>query len=165
MQLAAALDRSMKLTELKNILSQHSQLNIGFRMPDERLLPAHAHVTEVARIDKRFVDCGGTFRSDSFCRLQTWMADDFDHRLRADKLLRILDKAASFLGTDEIEVDVEYELGVITHSPVVSATISSDTILLKLEERRTACLAPEKCLPPAEFRKFKPIATFSSQEI
>jgi hypothetical protein len=119
----------------------------------------------VARIDKRFVDCGGTFRSDSFCRLQTWMADDFDHRLRADKLLRILDKAASFLGTDEIEVDVEYELGVITHSPVVSATISPDAILFNLEERRTACLAPEKCLPPAEFRKFKPIATFHSQEI
>src|ERR1043165_2211491 len=105
----------MKLTELKNVLSQHSQLNIGFRMPDERLLPAHAHVTEVARIDKRFVDCGGTFR-------------------------------------------IEYELGVITHSPVVSATISADAILLNLEERRTACLAPEKCLPPAEFRKFKPIA-------
>jgi hypothetical protein len=89
--------------------------------------------------------------------MQTWFADDLEHRLKAGKLLRILEKAAVFLGTDQIEVDVEYEVGVITYSPVHSASIHEGEIVFKLEERRTACLAMEKCLQQPEILKFKPI--------
>ena len=94
----------MNLTGLKKLLGEHPDLNLRFILPDATLVPAHAHVTEVARIDKRFVDCGGTLRDDALCRLQTWVADDLHHRLTAGKLLGILDKAASILQNEELEV-------------------------------------------------------------
>ncbi|HZL12541.1 MAG TPA: DUF6428 family protein [Verrucomicrobiae bacterium] len=140
----------MKLTELKKSLSQNPAANIRFHLPDGEFVPAHAHVTEVARIDKRFVDCGGTLRNDSLCRLQTWFADDTDHRLTAGKLAKILEKAKSFLVSDDLEVDVEHEVNYITQFPLESAEVLSDEIILHLAARHTACLAMDKCLPPAK---------------
>src|SRR3954451_22210006 len=109
----------MKLSELKKELGANRDWNVRFVLPDGNTVPAHAHVTEVARIDKKFVDCGGTFRTDSYCRLQTWVADDVQHRLTAGKLLGILNKASSFLEED-LEVDIEHELGVISQFPLDS---------------------------------------------
>ena len=125
-------------------------------MPDGNSVPVHAHVTEVARIDKQFVDCGGTLRNDSLCRLQTWFADDTDHRLTAGKLLKILDKAKSFLASDDLEVDVEHKAQFISQFPLESVEVSNYAIVLKLGTRHTACLAMEKCLPPA-----RPASDFS----
>src|SRR5882757_9725532 len=110
----------MKLADLKNHLSTNPGANLRFVLPNGNSVPAHAHVTEVARIDKRFVDCGGTLRNDSWCRLQTWFADDTDHRLTAGKLLKILDKAKPFLASDDLEVDVEHEAGYISQFPLES---------------------------------------------
>ncbi len=138
----------MKIAELKRELSQNPQANVRFILPNGESAPAHAHVTEVARIDKRFIDCGGTLRNDSLCRLQTWFSDDVDHRLTAGKLAKILEKAASILHSDELEVDVEHEAGFITQFPLNSVEILSDEILLRLTERHTACLALDKCKPP-----------------
>src|SRR5215471_16642045 len=104
----------MTLSELKARLAEHPAHTIRFVLPNGDRVPAHAHVTEVARIDKKFIDCGGTFRTQSFCRLQTWVSDDFHHRLTAGTLLKILHKADSFLQTDEIEVDVEHQLDHIS---------------------------------------------------
>ena len=146
----------MQLAELKESLSQRPDANIRFLLPNGDFVPAHAHVTEVARIDKRFVDCGGTLRNDTFCRLQTWVADDVDHRLSAGKLLKILDKAESFLASDDLEVDVEHEVGFISQFPLESAEVLPDGIVLHLTTRRTACLAMDKCMPAA-----KPASDFS----
>jgi hypothetical protein len=137
----------MKLIELKTHLGAHPDANIRFLLPNGEYVPIHAHVTEVARIDKRFVDCGGTLRNDSLCRLQTWFADDFGHRLTAGKLLKILEKAKSFLGSDDLEVDVEHEASFISQFPLELVEISEGEIALRLAERHTACLAPDKCLP------------------
>lgn len=120
-----------------------------FVLPNGESIPVHAHVTEVARIDKRFIDCGGTLRNDSLCRLQTWFSDDLGHRLKAGKLAKILDKAAPFLQSDDLEIDVEHELGYITQFPLASVEQSADEIVLRLEERHTACLAMDKCKPAA----------------
>jgi arsenate reductase len=146
----------MKLAELKKSLSRNPDANIRLHLPNGDFVPAHAHVTEVARIDKKFVDCGGTLRNDSLCRLQTWFADDTDHRLTADKFLKILEKAKSFLASDDLEVDVEHEAGFISQFPLESVEVLPDEIILHLSERHTACLAMEKCLPPA-----KPAQEFS----
>ena len=140
----------MKLSELKNHLSRQPDMNLRFRLPDGNLVPAHAHVTEVARIDKRFVDCGGTLRNDAFCRLQTWFADDIDHRLTAGKLLKILDKAKSFLASDDLDVDVEHEAVYISQFPLESIEALPEGIIFHLGLRHTACLAMDKCLPPAK---------------
>ena len=138
----------MKLPELKNEPSKHPAANVRFSLPNGESVPAHAHVTEVARIDKRFIDCGGTRRSESFCRLQTWFADDLDHRLTAGKLLKILNMAAPLLESEDLEVDVEHEVGFISQFPVASVQFMNDEIILLLTTRHTACLAWDKCKPP-----------------
>jgi hypothetical protein len=137
----------MKIAELKNELKKQPEASVRFALPNGEFIPAHAHVTEIARIDKRFIDCGGTLRNDSLCRLQTWFSDDVDHRLTAGKLAKILEKAAPILQSDELDVDVEHELGFITQFPLDSVEVSSDGIILRLTERHTACLALDKCKP------------------
>jgi hypothetical protein len=137
----------MQLTELKSRLSRHPDLAIRFQLPDGQLVPAHAHVTKVARIDKQFVDCGGTFRKESVCRMQTWVADDLDHRLTTGTLLKILNKAASFLNTEDISIDIEHELDYITQFPLKAAEQRGNELVLRLTERHTDCLAKEKCCP------------------
>ena len=139
----------MKLHELKNVLDAHPSAHIRFQLPDGKFAPAHSHVTEVARIDKRFIDCGGTLRTDTLCRLQTWSADDVDHRLTAGKLAKIFSKAESVLLTDDLDVDIEHEVGVITQFPLGSVTVGDNELIFQLTERHTACLAMDKCLPPA----------------
>ena len=99
----------MFLAEFKKLLAENAARNIRFILPTGSKVPPHAHVAEVARMDKKFIDCGGTFRTETLCRLQTWFADDTDHRLTAGKLLGILEKSAAFLETDDLEVDVEHE--------------------------------------------------------
>lgn len=154
----------MKLAELKSHLAAHPDLNLRFQLPDGSRVAAHAHVTEVARIDKRFVDCGGTLRNDSFCRLQTWVADDVEHRLKAAKLLGILGKAASFLASDDLDVDIEHENGVISQYPITSVQETGGELVFHLALRHTACLAEDRCVrPPANPNSifFKPLPSFS----
>jgi hypothetical protein len=138
----------MKLFELKKSLAENFQRNIRFILPTGGKIPPHAHVTEVARMDKRFVDCGGTQRTETICRLQTWFQDDTDHRLTAGKLLGILDKAKSFLETDDLEVDVEHEAPFISQFPIERIETDGDALVFHLGIKHTACLAEDKCLPP-----------------
>ena len=149
----------MKLNELKTALARHPEATLRFILPNGEAVPAHAHVTEVARIEKRFIDCGGTLRNDLLCRLQTWTANDYEHRLTARKLLGILNKAGSFLATDDMEVDVEHEVQFISQFPLDSVALDGSQLLLKLTERHTACLAMDKCgVPPkTESILFKPL--------
>ena len=50
----------MKLSEIKNELKG---LNIiSFKLPNGDLVPNHFHVTEVGRVTKNFIDCGGKIR-------------------------------------------------------------------------------------------------------
>ena len=150
----------MNLTNFKKLLGQHPDLNMRFILPDGTPVPAHAHVTEVARIDKRFVDCGGMLRNDAWCRLQIWVADDLHHRLTAGKLLGILTKAASILQGDTLEVDVEYEAKWISLFPIVSGAADGHELILRLGERHTACLAEDQCKPKAGG-----LAAFNAQAI
>ena len=138
----------MKLSELKSALARNQTARLHFVLPNGVSVPSHAHVSEVARIDKRFIDCGGTLRNDSLCRLQTWFSDDTGHRLTADKLLRILDKAGSVLGAEDLEVDIEHQMDFISQFPLKSAAVLPDEIVFHLDERHTACLAEDKCKPP-----------------
>ena len=154
----------MKISELKHHLMLSPDATVRFRLPDTTEVPVHAHVTEVARIDKRFVDCGGTLRTVSKCQLQTWVADDVHHRLSAGKLLSILNKAASILASEELEVDIEHEKETISQYPVAAIQMRIGEIVFQLEPRHTACLAEDKCLRPVTPDPgifFKPLARFS----
>ena len=137
----------MQLAEFKRTLSENTYRNIRFLLPTGSKVPPHAHVTEVARIDKKFIDCGGTQRTETACRLQTWFQDDTDHRLTAGKLLAILDKA-SFIASGDLEVDVEHEAPFISQFPIARVELEENTMILHLGIKHTACLAEDKCLPP-----------------
>ncbi len=138
----------MKLAELKEILGQHTGKNLSFLLPTGTRMPIQAHVTDVARIEKRFIDCGGTFRTEIFCRLQTWFSDDTDHRAGTKMLLKVLEKAAPFLETEEMEVDVECEAPFISQFPITDIQAEGDILTVVLGIKHTACLAPDKCMPP-----------------
>ena len=135
----------MKLTELKKSLAQHPKKTLRFLLPTGSKVPPHAHVTEVARMDKKFVDCGGTFRTESTARLQTWFADDTAHRLDAGKLLTILNLGAKVLESDELDVEVEYEAPFISQFPIAGVEADGDALFLRLGTKHTACLAEDKC--------------------
>src|SRR5271170_6059940 len=122
----------MMLFELKKLLAENTRQNIRFVLPTGVKIPPHAHVTEVARMDKRFIDCGGTFRTETSCRLQTWFADDTDHRLTAGKLLAILEKLASFLETENLEVDVEHEAPFVSHFPIEKVEVDGEALSIRL---------------------------------
>ncbi|MFN7141929.1 MAG: DUF6428 family protein [Limisphaerales bacterium] len=146
----------MKLAELKQQLTQHFNKTVRFVLPTGTKVPPHAHVTEIARIDKRFIDCGGTRRTETTCRLQVWFQDDTDHRLSAGKLLTILGKS-DFFENDDVEVDVEYEAPFISQFPVTLVEAEESSLVIRLGTKHTACLAEDKCLPPRPL--FRPLPT------
>ncbi len=152
----------MKLNELKKLLAEHSDKNIHFILPTGTKIPLHSHVTDVARIEKRFIDCGATFRTEVLCRLQVWFADDTDHRISARMLLKVLEKSASFLESDDLDVDVEYEAPFISQFPITAVAAEDQALVVRLGIKHTACLAEDRCLPPASKKpEFKTIPSFA----
>lgn len=137
----------MKLTEFKRHLTSSPNHQLRFVLPDGGLIEPHAHITEVGRIDKKFIDCGGTVRSLSHCSLQAWVADDTDHRLAPERLASIIDKAAPILGEEDLDVEIEYQDGLISQFPVAGVEVSGDALLFLLATKHTDCLAKELCLP------------------
>ena len=139
----------MTLLEFRTRLEDHPEAILRFKRPDGTSLPIHAHVSEVARVEKHYIDCGGVFRADAFCRLQTWVADDVDHRLSAAKLLGILGKAGPVGLRDDLVVDVEIEVGFVTQMPLETVVEQGGELLLRLGLRHTDCLAQDRCQPKA----------------
>ncbi len=137
----------MNLNELKTCLRKHPDHLLAMALPDGRRIPAHYHVTEVGHVVKRFVDCGGKFRTTETCVLQTHVgsAKDDGHRLTAGKLAHILDLAGSILPSAELPVEVEHEDGVISQFPVTGGEGVGETLTLQLGTKHTDCLAKEKC--------------------
>ena len=147
----------MKVAELKAALKKYPEASVRFVLPNGESVPMHAHVTEVGRVDKRFIDCGGTLRTESWCRLQTWVADDVEHRLTAGKLGKILDKAESVLLSEELDVDVEHEVGFISQFPLEAINGSAAEVVFKLTEKHTDCLAKDQCKPKPSLSEFSPL--------
>lgn len=139
----------MTTAEFLTHLRTHAGDTPRFLLPDGGLVPIHAHVTEVGRVDKRFVDCGGTVRAKSACVLQTWVADDTGHRLPAGKLADIIEKAASLLQDDRLPVEIEYEDFLVSQFPVAGIVEGSPALTFTLVTKHTDCLAKEICLPGA----------------
>ena len=98
----------MNICELLNALDAHPSQHMHWMLPDKSFVPAHFHVTEVGRIQKDFIDCGGTQRSQVTCQLQLWTDNDLDHRLETTKLAEIIRLGMQVLKADELAVEVEY---------------------------------------------------------
>lgn len=132
----------MTIAELKKALSGITTLT--FRLADGTSVPSHFHVTEVGRVTKHFIDCGGTERTETVASLQLWVAGDVDHRLAAQKFLRILDLSQKILGGDDLPVEVEYQQATIG-----KFGLAFDGAAFILTPLQTACLAQDACgIPP-----------------
>lgn len=139
----------MTLSQFKILLQDNRDKGFRLVLPDQSAVPISFHVTEVAFVQKTFIDCGGTMRELKTCQLQAWLGPDEDHRIAAGKMADVLGRAAHFLPSDDLELEIEYETSVISQYAVAGAEISAEFVTLQLATKHTACLAPELCLAPA----------------
>lgn len=135
----------MNVGQFQALLAKYPNAALHLLLPDGDLVPAHFHVTEVGRVQKDFIDCGGTTRSVTSCVLQVWVAKDTDHLLSAAKLAGILSMAAPLLKSDALPVEVEYESGVVSQYPLGGAEVTPSGLLFHLGTKHTDCLAPDRC--------------------
>lgn len=139
---------SLKLSTFRNLLESHREKQFRLMLPNENAIPVCFHITEVAQIQKRFIDCGGKLHSTQTCQLQAWVWRDTEHRLLAGKMADVLRLASKALLLDEdLELEFEYEDTVISQYPVAAYRITKDEVILNLEYKHTDCLAKDVCLP------------------
>lgn len=128
----------MKLSEVKDALKDLTQ--VRFVLPDGKRVPQHFHVTEVGRIEKHFVDCGGTVRRTALINFQLFTADDYDHRLSASKLKSIIEVSEKMLALEDLEVEVEYQ-----DQTIGKYQLEFEDDQFHLVSTKTDCLAKDNC--------------------
>lgn len=133
----------MKLSEIKSALSQLD--TIAFQLPDGSLVPSHFHVTEVGKVSKHFIDCGGTVRNEEMVNFQLWEANDYDHRLHPGKLVKIIELSEKVLGIEDLDIEVEYQ-----GRSIEKYGLDFDGKTFLLTGKQTDCLAKESCGIPEE---------------
>lgn len=131
----------MKLSEIKNLLPQLNAVN--FKLENGTSVPEHFHVTEVGVVTKHFIDCGGTVRDEKVANFQLWDANDYDHRLKPEKLSKIIALSEKVLGIEDLEIEVEYQSTTIGKYDL--GFDGNDFILVA---KKTACLASDNCGTP-----------------
>ena len=121
-------------------------LSLNIMLPHGDSVPEHFHVTEVGKVQKDFVDCGGTVRQLKYCVLQVWTAHDVEHRLDSTKLCKILKMSWSiFPYAGDLPVLIEYGENVAAQYVLNEVQTTSTGLLFVLEGKKTDCLAPDKC--------------------
>jgi hypothetical protein len=136
----------MKLSEMKIHLIDMK--TIEFELPTGKKVPTHFHVTEVGKITKHFIDCGGTERKEEVVNFQLWEANDYDHRLHPEKLLKIIQLSEAKLNIGDLDIEVEYQGESITKYGV---ELNGQTF--QLTSLLTDCLAKDSCGVPVEKQK------------
>ncbi|WP_378184964.1 DUF6428 family protein [Aquimarina sp. W85] len=136
----------MKLSQIKAVLQELE--TIAFQLPNGTLVPNHFHVTEVGKITKHFIDCGGTERNEEVVNFQLWNANDYDHRLHPEKLLHIIELSQKVLNIPDLEVEVEYQAETIG-----KFGLEFDGKNFLLTSKQTDCLAKDACGVPVEKKK------------
>ena len=138
----------MKLSEIKTHLATAEAVN--FKLPTGDYVPENFHVTEVGKITKHFIDCGGTVRNEEVVNFQLWNANDYDHRLHPEKLVSIIELSERVLGIEDLEIEVEYQGDTIG-----KFGLDFDGKNFLLTNKQTDCLAKDKCGIPSEKPKVK----------
>ncbi len=136
----------MKLSEIKNHLENLK--TIAFKLPNGELVPNHFHVTEVGKITKHFIDCGGVVRNEEVVNFQLWNANDYDHRLHPEKLVKIIELSEKVLEIGDLEIEVEYQGDTIG-----KYSLDFDGKNFLLVTKQTDCLAKDNCGIPEGMQK------------
>lgn len=129
----------MKLSEIKNILSTAE--NISFKLPNGELVQPHFHVTEVGKITKDFIDCGGKVRSETVINFQLWEEKYYHHRLHPEKLLSIIKLSEKMFEFENLDIEVEYQ----GKETIGKYDLAFDGSSFLLTSKLTACLAEDAC--------------------
>ncbi len=129
----------MKLQEFKKQLSNLEELN--FQLEDGTVVPPHFHITEVGKLEKHFIDCGGVERKEQKITFQLWVADDIDHRLSPQKLLGIVRKSEKQIQFSNSEIEVEYQMP----QSIGKFGLQAAPHGFILTHSQTACLALDAC--------------------
>lgn len=136
----------MTLEQIKKHLSTLDAVN--FELQNGTSVPEHFHVTEVGVVTKHFIDCGGTVRNEKVANFQLWDANDFEHRLKPQKLLSIIALSEKILGMEDLEIEVEYQSETIG-----KYGLEFNGKSFVLVSKTTACLASDACGIPQEKQK------------
>lgn len=129
----------MKLSEIKKILKNLDR--IGFQLPNGTFVSSHFHVTEVGKVTKDFIDCGGKVRNETVINFQLWEQNDYDHRLHPEKLINIIALSEKMFMFEDLEIEVEYQ----GEETIGTYHLDFDGINFLLTSKVTACLALEAC--------------------
>ena len=129
----------MKLSEIKKILKNLDR--IGFQLPNGTFVSSHFHVTEVGKVTKDFIDCGGKVRNETVINFQLWEQNDYDHRLHPEKLITIIALSEKMFMFEDLEIEVEYQ----GEETIGTYHLDFDGINFLLTSKVTACLALEAC--------------------
>lgn len=135
----------MKLSEIKNYLASAETVN--FTLPSGEYVPEHFHVTEVGLVTKHFIDCGGVERTEKVVNFQLWEANDFEHRLKPQKLNNIIALSEKKLGIEDLEIEVEYQSDTIG-----KYGLEFNGKDFQLIPKTTACLAQDACGVPQQLK-------------
>lgn len=138
----------MRISEFKTHLAELD--SVSFKLPNGTSVPSHFHITEVGRLSKHFIDCGGDVHEEKSASLQIWVADDIEHRLTPRTLLNILDLSKQVLNDEDLEIEVEYQTETIGK---YGLSIEDNSFVLLAKE--TDCLAKTKCNIPQAKPKIK----------
>ena len=84
------------------------------------------------------------------CLLQTWVADDVDHRITSGKLLKAFEHAQPVLGGEDLPVELEYEACNVIQFAVTGIAVEATRIVVQLGSKHTDCLAKELCVPASK---------------
>jgi hypothetical protein len=143
----------MKVSQFFKYLDAISDdCSIIFKTPNCKLLPLHFHITEAATVNKKFVDCGGVEREDSYASIQLWTADDYNHRITSGKLRKII--LNHLVSTDnDMELLLECDDNSLTTYTIESSELIGKTVVFLLGKKTTQCLAPDKCGVKVEAKK------------
>lgn len=133
----------MNLFDIKKHLSTANAVN--FQLQNGTMVPEHFHVTEIGVITKHFIDCGGTIRNEKVANFQLWDANDFDHRLKPQKLLKIIKLSEEKLGMENLDIEVEYQ-----GETIGKYDLDFDGNNFVLINKQTACLASDSCGIPQD---------------
>ncbi len=128
----------MKLSDIKEYLKELK--TIAFELPDGSLVPENFHVTEVGKVTKHFIDCGGVLRKEERVNFQLWNANDYNHRLHPEKLIDIIELSEKTLNLKDVDIEVEYQGTTISK---YGLAFNGEHFLLTTTA--TACLAEDQC--------------------
>ena len=128
----------MNLEKIKNILPKLEKSKLD--LENGTKIPSHFHITEVGKITKHFIDCGGTVRLEEKINLQLWYSEDVEHRLEPKKLLGIIKLSERELELPDINIEVEYQA-----ESIGKYALEFNGANFVLTNQKTDCLAKDNC--------------------